>query len=120
MRRAVLADISIFDILPIQDYIIDFVNFPPSIRYEFLFEVAAAEKLQQILPERTFSSYYGQREWHAYAAMIDMVQRLDQRKDIAKNILDQLLEPWKSQKPPIPVKSSWKETLQLQIMLITE
>ncbi len=118
MRRAVLADISIFDILPIQDYIIDFVNFPPSIRYEFLFEVAAAEKLQQILPERTFSSYYGQREWHAYAAMIDIVQRLDQRKDIAKNILDQLLEPWKSQKPPIPVKSSWKETSQLQIMLI--
>ena len=119
IRKAVLTDISILDVLPIEDFIVDFVNNPPSIRPEFLFEVVAAEKIQQILPHRTFTSYYGQREWQAYAAIIDLLQRLpEDGKSAGQRILDRLLEPWNNQQPPVPIKSPWKQTMQLQVMLV--
>ena len=118
LRKAVLFNASVIEILPLQSYILDFVNNPPAIKPEFLFEIAAAERLQQFLRHRTFTSYYGQREWLAYAAIIDLVQRLPKQHIIAKNILDSLLEPWKSQQVPILVKNPWKQTFQLQMMLI--
>ncbi|KAF2126478.1 hypothetical protein P153DRAFT_78529 [Dothidotthia symphoricarpi CBS 119687] len=119
LRKAVFSSPSITSILPFEEYILRFVNHPPTVKTEFLFEVAAAEKLQKFVPHRDYAFYYGQREWHAYAAVLDLLCRFpeDQSK-VAKRILDHLLEPWKEQKAPIPIISKWKDVLQLQAMLL--
>ncbi|KAI4695900.1 uncharacterized protein J4E88_000070 [Alternaria novae-zelandiae] len=109
--------------LPFDDYILDFINNPASIGTEFLFEVVAADKLQQYLPHRTYASYYGMREWHAYAAVIDILHRIpndpySSYPETAQNILDELELPWGDQKPPVAVKCPWKNTFQLQAMLL--
>ena len=109
--------------LPFDDYILDFINNPASIGIEFLFEVVAADKLQQYLPHRTYASYYGMREWHAYAAVIDILHRIPNdpyisNPETAQNILDKLELPWGDQKPPVAVKCPWKNTFQLQAMLV--
>jgi tRNA guanosine-2'-O-methyltransferase len=119
LRKAAFANPSIMSLLPFDDFILEFVNDPASIRPEFLFEVAAAGKLQQSLPHRTYTSYYGLREWHAYAALIDLLRRFPKDQlSTAKRILNSLVEPWKNQQPPVAVKSPWKKTLQLQAMLL--
>ncbi|CAN9300472.1 unnamed protein product [Alternaria alternata] len=119
LRKAAFTNPSIITILPFEDYILDFVNDPASIRPEFLFEVAAADKLQRYLPHRTYASYYGMREWHAYAAVIDLLRSFPKEQtSTARRIFDQLLQPWKDQKPPVAVKSPWKRTFQLQSMLL--
>jgi tRNA guanosine-2'-O-methyltransferase len=119
LRKATFANPSIISLLPFDDFILEFVNDPASIRPEFLFEVAAAGKLQQSLPHRTYTSYYGLREWHAYAAIIDLLRRFPKDQlSTAKCILSSLVEPWKNQQPPVAVKSPWKKTLQLQAILL--
>ncbi|KAH6876215.1 hypothetical protein BKA58DRAFT_137477 [Alternaria rosae] len=123
LRKAAFADPFAIKVLPFGEYIVDFVNDPASIRSEFLFEVAAADKLQQYLPHRTYTSYYGMREWHAYAAVIDLLHRIPNdpgcsNPDTAQIILDELMYSWGDQKPPVAVKCPWKNTLQLQAILL--
>ncbi|KAF5846171.1 hypothetical protein GGP41_003614 [Bipolaris sorokiniana] len=119
LRKAAFENPSITGILPFEDYILDFVNDPASIKPEFLFEVVAAEKLQRYLPHRTYTSYYGLREWHAYTAVLDILRRFPEGQlDVAKSILNRLIQPWKDQQPPVAVKSPWKKTLQLQAILL--
>ncbi|KAF1847100.1 uncharacterized protein K460DRAFT_305932 [Cucurbitaria berberidis CBS 394.84] len=119
LRKVAFRCPSVLSVLPFEDFILDFLDNPPSVKPEFLFELAAAEKLQKLLPHRTYASYYGQREWHAYAALIDIIQRFpEEQLGVAKRILDRLLEPWRIQEAPIHIKSKWKETLQLQAMLL--
>jgi tRNA guanosine-2'-O-methyltransferase len=118
LRRAFLTCPELMDVLPFEDYILRFLNHPPTIRTEFVFEVIAAEKLQQYQAHRTYHSYYGAREWHAYAAVIDMLRRFpEEQKSVAKRILDSLLEPWKVQRSGGPIVSKWKNAFQLQAML---
>lgn len=119
LRKAAFHSPYIISILPFEEFVLDYLNYPPASKPEFLFEVAAAEKLQQIMPHRHYTSYYGQREWHAYAALIDLLQRFpEQQLDVAKRVLLRLIKPWQDQKAPIPIRSSWKDTLQLQAILI--
>lgn len=119
VRQSVLLHPDIITVLPLEDFILHFINHPPTIKSEFLFEVAAAEKLQQYKLQRTYDAYYGSREWHAYAAMIDLLAHFPKEQlSVAKRVLDCLLEPWKLQRPGIPVISKWKNVLQLQAMLI--
>lgn len=119
LRKAAFSNPPIMAILPFEEYILDFVNDPAFIRSEFLFEVVAAQNLQQYLPHRTYTSYYGLREWHAYTAVIDLLRRFPEGQlDVARSILNRLLQPWKDQQPPVAVKSPWKRTLQLQAMLL--
>lgn len=119
LRRAAFYNPEVMSVLPFEQYIMRFLQHPPSTKPEFLFEVAAAEKLQQIHIHRTYSAYYGEREYIAYAAMIDLLQRNPKaHARITKAILDRLLEPWKAQKTGIPIISKWKNVLQLQAMLI--
>jgi tRNA guanosine-2'-O-methyltransferase len=119
VRSAVLSCPELIDVLPIENYIIRFTNNPPTTKSEFMFEVAAAEKLQQYQSHRSYTAYYGQREWHAYAAMIDLVHGFPkQYVAVTKNILDRLIEPWKEQTANIPILSKWKNVLQLQMMLL--
>ncbi|KAF2031211.1 hypothetical protein EK21DRAFT_111247 [Setomelanomma holmii] len=119
VRKAAFTCPAILKILPFDDFIIRFLNSAPMIKSEFMFEVAAAEELQKYQPHRAYYSYYGQREWHAYAAMIDLIQRFPQEQaSVAKNLLDRLLGPWRTQRAGIPIISKWKNVLQLQAMLL--
>ncbi|KAF2825664.1 hypothetical protein CC86DRAFT_324206 [Ophiobolus disseminans] len=119
VRKAAFSVPELLQLLPFEDYIIRFLDHPPITKAEFLFEVVAAEKLQQIHPHRTYHAYYGQREWVAYAALIDLLQRFpEQYVHIARRVLDRLLEPWRTQKTNIPIISKWKNVLQLQAMLL--
>jgi tRNA guanosine-2'-O-methyltransferase len=119
LRTACLPNPQILNILPFEDFLMGFVENPPIAKVEFLFEVAAAEKLQQYLPHRDYASYYGRREWYAYAAIIDLLNHLpDQQLRIARQLMRRLLEPWATQKAPIPIISKWKSSLQLQTMLV--
>ncbi|KAH7067609.1 hypothetical protein BKA63DRAFT_495413 [Paraphoma chrysanthemicola] len=119
LRKAVFTSPDIIEILPFEDHFIRFLNNAPTIRPEFLFEVAAAQKLQKHQPHRTYSAYYGQREWHAYATTIDLLRRFPQEHfHVAKRVLDRLLEPWKTQRAGGPIISKWKNVLQLQAMLL--
>jgi len=119
VRNAAFFVPELLSVLPFEEYITRFINHPPTTKPEFLFEVAAAEKLQQIHSHRAYSAYYGQREWVAYAATVDLLQRFpEEYTHVSKKILDRLLEPWKSQKAGIPIISKWKNVLQLQAMLV--
>jgi len=119
LRRACFLEPSIVDILPVADFIIRYIENPPVPKKEFLFEVVAAEKLQQTLPHRNYASYYGDREWIGHAAVIDLVNRFPQdRLPVMKNVLDRLLVAWRTQKAPVPIISKWKNIFQLQIMLL--
>lgn len=119
VRKAIFSNSLIASILPFEDFIIEYLNNPPASKPEFLFEVAAAGKLGQLVPDRSYTSYYGQREWHAYAALIDLLRRWpEEQAAVAKNILSKLVNAWRDQKIPVPIKSPWKTTLQLQVMLI--
>ncbi|KAH7083629.1 hypothetical protein FB567DRAFT_570739 [Paraphoma chrysanthemicola] len=119
LRKAVFSSPDIIEILPFEDHFIRFLNNAPTIRPEFLFEVAAAQKLQKHQPHRTYSAYYGQREWHAYATTIDLLRRFPQEHlHVAKRVLDRLLEPWRIQRAGGPIISKWKNVLQLQAMLL--
>jgi tRNA guanosine-2'-O-methyltransferase len=118
LRKAILTCPELISVLPFEDYVLRFLNYPPTIRSEFLFEVIAAGKLQRYHSHRTYHSYYGAREWHAYAAVIDLLRRFpEEQTSVARRILDSLLEPWKLQRPGIPIISKWKNVLQLQAML---
>ncbi|KAH9871437.1 hypothetical protein IAQ61_005616 [Plenodomus lingam] len=119
IRKAVFCNPPIANCLPLEKYILEYLNDPPTSKPEFLFEVAAAEKLERLVSHKTYISYYGQREWHAYAAFVDMLQRWpEEQLGIAKNIFAELVKPWREQKIPAPINSPWKDTLQLQAMLI--
>ncbi|KAF2111364.1 hypothetical protein BDV96DRAFT_649927 [Lophiotrema nucula] len=122
IRTACVTCPRILHILPIPDLLLKFIQVPPLPKTEFLFEAAAAKKLQQYLPHRNYSFYYGKREWHAYASLVDLLVRLpDHELAVAKQLLRDLVEPWRTQKAPILVVSKWKNAFQLQItLLLTE
>ena len=119
LRRACITVPRLITILPLEDFLLDFISNPPVEKIEFLFEVAAAEKLQTYLPHRDYYSYYGKREWYAFATIIDLLNHLPKSYiHISENLMRRILEPWANQKPPISVISRWKSSFQLQVMLI--
>jgi len=119
VRRAIFSNALIASILPFEEFILEYCNNPPASKPEFLFEMAAAEKLGHLAKHKSYASYYGQREWHAYAALIDLLRRWpEEQLAVAKGVLLKLVKPWRDQKIPVPIKSPWKTTLQLQAMLI--
>ncbi|KAF2681404.1 hypothetical protein K458DRAFT_371769 [Lentithecium fluviatile CBS 122367] len=119
IRKACFSNPEIIGILPLGASLLQLMNNPPVPKKEFLFEVAAAQELQRHIPQRDYTAYYGLREWHGYAAFIDLLNRIpDAQLFVAKELMDQLLRPWQAQKAPIPIISKWKNVLQLQAMLL--
>ncbi|KAF2734468.1 hypothetical protein EJ04DRAFT_493376 [Polyplosphaeria fusca] len=119
LRHACYHVPEILEVLPIDDLFARLVENPPLPKKEFLFEAAAAEKLQLFQPHRDYDYYYGNREWCAYAALIDLVNSFPKgHLHVAECILKRLLEPWSNQQAPIPVIGKWKGTFQLQTMLL--
>ncbi|KAJ9660862.1 hypothetical protein H2201_006754 [Coniosporium apollinis] len=106
-------------LLPLEDFIVQLANHPPSPKLEFLLDSSIAEKLEQIAPHRTYSFYYGRHQSYGYACIFDVLNRLrDTDYAVGKRIFDRLLEPWANQRMPISIVSKWKKTTQLQTMLL--
>ncbi|KAL5411255.1 hypothetical protein PMIN03_004982 [Paraphaeosphaeria minitans] len=128
LRKASFLHPELLNLLPFEDFFVRFIESPPVPKKEFLFEVIAAEQLQEHLPllnngkhvrHRDFEAYYGQREWTGYAALIDILNRIpEDQLDLAKRVMKRLLEPWRTQKAPIPIISKSKNVFQLQVMLL--
>jgi tRNA guanosine-2'-O-methyltransferase len=128
LRTAAFLHPGILSVLPFVDFLVQFIESPPVPKKEFLFEVAAAEKLQEYLPRlnhgehvpnRDFEAYYGKREWSGYAALIDLLNCIpEDQTEVTKRVMKRLLEPWRTQKAPIPIISKSKNVLQLQTMLL--
>lgn len=128
LRRAVFLNPELANILPLDDFFVRFVQNPPTLKKEFLFEIVAAEKLKELLSDKDeskavfgqrYEAYYGEREWVGYATAIDLLNCIPKDQvPVAKRVMDRLLEPWGTQRAPIPIISKWKNVLQLQIMLL--
>ncbi|KAF2742199.1 hypothetical protein M011DRAFT_293158 [Sporormia fimetaria CBS 119925] len=119
LRKATFAQPSVITVLPFEELLYRFAQKPPVPKKEFLFEVAAGNELEQYIEHRNYSFYYGKREWHGYAAVVDILNRFpDQQLDTAQRLFDRLLEPWETQVKPVPIISKWKGTFQLQAMLL--
>lgn len=128
LRKVIFLYPEAMDVLVLDDFLVRFIENPPVPKKEFLFEVVAAQKLDGYLMQSnnakplstgSYETYYGQREWIGYAAIIDILNSvLENQGHVAKRVMDRLLQPWKDQKAPIPIISKWKNLLQLQVMLI--
>ncbi|KAK0664148.1 putative methyltransferase TARBP1 [Lasiodiplodia hormozganensis] len=119
LRRAYFHVPEMANFLPMEEFIVRFADHPPTAKLEFLMEAAVAEKLAEIVPHRTYTSYYGPGESQGYAAMFDLLNRIPISDNaFARRILDQVLKPWVNQKMPIPMVSKWKATTQVQTMLL--
>ncbi|KAF2490073.1 hypothetical protein BU16DRAFT_622612 [Lophium mytilinum] len=119
LRTACLSYPEVLTILPVDDFLLRFANRPPSPRPDFVFECAAASKLEMYFPHRSYTLYYGAREWVGYACVMDLVNRLPNINAVtAQEVLNQLVKPWATQKTPVPQVSKWKTLTQLQMMLI--
>ncbi|KAH7138887.1 hypothetical protein B0J11DRAFT_515534 [Dendryphion nanum] len=119
VRNASLIEHQTISRFPFEDFLFQFINSPPLPKKEFLFEIAAGEMLQSLYANRSYEFYYGKREWHAYAGVIDLLNRFPESQiETAKRTLRRLIEPWRIQKYPVPVISRWKNAFQLQCMLV--
>ena len=128
LRKAISMNPETACVLPLEDFFVRLIEDPPVPKKEFLFEVVAAEKLERHtmrsnggnpMPGKNYEAYYGQREWMGYAAIIDLLNRFPESQvQVIKRVMNRLLEPWRTQKAPIPIISKSKNALQLQIMLI--
>ncbi|KAK8157388.1 hypothetical protein IWX90DRAFT_516610 [Phyllosticta citrichinensis] len=107
--------------LPVEDFVVRFASKPPSPRMELLLEAAVAGKLSALVPHCTYEYYYGPTEARAYAYVFDMLNRLrDSDRPMAMRIVERLMHPWVHQKLPIPMVSKWKESTQLQTLILLQ
>lgn len=107
--------------LPLSQIIVHFAKVPPRTEVEFVLESIFARKIQDVIPWRTYEHYYGKGEGYGYAAFLDMLNAVPHTSSFRKHYriaLDSLLQPWMGQKGQVPVFSSWKNTTQLQVILI--
>ncbi|KAF2259370.1 hypothetical protein CC78DRAFT_621091 [Lojkania enalia] len=119
LRKACFSQPKVVTILPLEELLVQYIEKPPLPKKELLFEASAAETLQRYIPHRTYDFYYGRREWHAYANLIDLLAHFPaDQADLTKRVLRRLIEPWQTQKAPIPIITKWKNAFQLQIMLV--
>jgi len=58
-----------------------------------------------------YERYYGEKDGLGFAGIFDLLSRLGstgKQLVFGRRILDWTLEPWLSQKEPVPVVSKWK------------
>ncbi|KAK3680241.1 hypothetical protein LTR78_000619 [Recurvomyces mirabilis] len=110
------------DLLDIEDLIICYADCLPEPTVDLRLEDATTYLLQSIEPNMTarfgYEYYFGKRGMFGVAALIDLVSRMGST-NITQAIFDRLLQRWAKQRAPVPSVSSWKTTLQLQLMLLT-
>ncbi|KAK7612080.1 hypothetical protein JOL62DRAFT_610976 [Phyllosticta paracitricarpa] len=107
--------------LPVEDFVVRFASKPPSPKMELLLEAAVAGKLSVLVPHCTYEYYYGPTEACGYAYVFDMLNRLrESDRPMAMRIVERLMDPWIHQKMPIPMVSKWKESTQLQTLILLQ
>lgn len=105
--------------LNLADIVIATANNPPSAKMEFQLEAAAIHLLGE--GGKGYVHYYGRPEEEGFAAFFDLVNRLSEiDDDLAREIYDEIIDPWVNQKLPVPVVNKWKTTVQLQIVIILQ
>ncbi|KAI9769005.1 MAG: hypothetical protein M1839_003835 [Geoglossum umbratile] len=106
---------------PLQDVVFGIINKPPIPHLEFQLEVATAMTLEAENPSLNYERYYGEKDGLGFAGIFDLLSCLGstgKQLVFGRRILDRILEPWLSQKEPVPIVSKWKKTSQLQAVLI--
>lgn len=121
LRVALIKSPSAANKLAVAGLIIDTANSPPSAKMEFQLEAATVQLLGGQKTDPKYTDYYGEYEEAGYAAFFDVVNRLPQiDHELARDVYDRLIDPWINQKLPVPVVNRWKNTVQVQIMLIIQ
>ena len=121
LRRVCLLTPDVAQVLPLDDLILRLARNPPEAGIDLRLEHAAADLLSKVpgCDNLNRERYFGKGEGHGFAAFLDFVGRLGQdHGECVESVLKHLLGRWRRQKQPIPTISPWKNTLQLQVMLL--
>ena len=112
LRRCLLEQPDAASTLRLQDIVDVAFSRPSSRTVDMMLDEAALPGMNA-----SYEQYFGPRPGVGTAALLDMVNCVTDH-EVVENLLAMLLEKWRKQKPPVPVCSPWKSTLQLQAMLI--
>ncbi|KZF26622.1 hypothetical protein L228DRAFT_279796 [Xylona heveae TC161] len=105
--------------VPLQAYIEDIINNLPLVHLDIILGSTLVPRLQKSIPSLTYEAYYGGAQSFGLACIFDILNRLHSYDlDFAKDVFNNLSQPWIKQKGSGPVVSKWKKTTQLQAMLI--
>lgn len=113
VRQAILSYPNTLSVLPIDDFIIQTMEHLPEPTIDL-----ALEEVTISLTEWSYEDYFGERLSYGFAALLDLISRLGGHQRVVRTLLDHLLARWKAQKVPPPTVSAWKNTLQLQVLLL--
>lgn len=122
VRAAVLADQRAASIFPMEEMVLRIADHPPEPTLDFQLEDATVQLLQRnpgAGEDASYEAFFGKRESYGFAAVLDLVSRMDYvNSTTTQSLLEQLMSPWLAQKAPIPIVSKWKTPLQVQLMLL--
>ena len=113
VRNAVLTNANAVTVLAIADFVLSVAEQPPKPTIDLMLEEATLH-----LTPYSYNYYFGERASYGFAAILDLTSRLGHHQDLIELILNNTLSKWKAQKVPPPTVSTWKNTLQLQILLL--
>lgn len=123
LRDAIYAVPQAADSLGLSDIILAFAEGLPEPTVDIQLEDAASHMVQSIAPHLGafgYEYYFGDRETIGIAALLDLTSRLKAAGllEVARSVLDRLMQRWLKQKIPPPTVSPWKSALQLKLMLL--
>lgn len=122
LRDVVLTEARAASLLQLSNLVMYVADHPSSATIDAQLEattIPLLASLDPMLKSYSYEYYFGQRETVGFAAFLDLVSRVGGvDSELPRQILDQLLQRWVSQKVPPPSVSSWKTILQLQVMVL--
>ncbi|WPH02147.1 Hypothetical protein R9X50_00500200 [Acrodontium crateriforme] len=122
IRRVVLSTPEAVEKLFLESTIVDLTKRLPEPTLDLQLEDLTTHMIQSISPEmRVFDYryYFGDRASVGHAALLDLVSRLyENHPHLVWKILNNLKDRWVNQKVPPPIVTTWKSTVQLQVMLL--
>lgn len=86
---------------------------PPALSTDILLEESIMH-----LTQHSYEHYFGERLSYGFAALLDFVSRLGSNQEVVVSLLRGLMQRWRDQKVPPPTVSSFKNTLQLQVLVL--
>ena len=113
VRNAILTDAGAVSVLPIADFIISVTDQQPKPTIDFLLEEATLH-----LTPYNYNDFFGERPSYGFGAILDLMARLGKHQYLVETILNYILSRWKAQKVPPPTVTAWKNTLQLQVLIL--
>lgn len=113
LRKTLSTNPAALDVLKFVEFIVWVTEHPPEPTIDLMLEEATIP-----LTPFSYEHYFGERSSYGFAAFLDLVSRLQDSQDVVRQVLHYLVQRWKDQKVPPPTVSSWKTTLQLQVLLL--